>query len=412
MSTVGMGLNVLQQVPFLVACSGADQSDSDEVRLKKTLAVAVAFGSLFCLILWSALFLVLGQRLIATVGGVYMAVLLGLLIVFILTRGRNYHWFITSQLALVLLIPAFVTVMLGGFVTMGGVLWGMLAPVGVLLFYGPCRQAVYWFGAYTAVVVAGLLLQWYFHTTNTISPVITSLLFGLSALSVAAFVFGALYYFVRQRNLFQEKSEALLLNILPAEIAAILKSENRVIADHYEGASILFADAVNFTPLATQMTPIELVGLLDAIFSHFDGLVDKYGLEKIKTIGDCYMVAAGVPRPRPDHAQSLAQVALEMQDYARQQTFAGGRQVAFRIGINSGPVVAGVIGRKKFIYDLWGDTVNTASRMESHSQSGQIQITRATYELIKDSFLCESRGTIPVKGKGDMEVWHIIGRKV
>jgi guanylate cyclase len=157
------------------------------------------------------------------------------------------------------------------------------------------------------------------------------------------------------------------------------------------------------------MEPTELVELLNEVFSYFDLLIDKHGLEKIKTIGDCYMAASGVPRPRADHAQVLTRVALEMRDYVSQHEFQG-RKLSFRIGINSGPVVAGVIGRKKFIYDLWGDVVNTASRMESHGQGGRIQITRDTYELVKHDFVCEPRGTVNVKGKGDMEVWFVNGQ--
>lgn len=154
-----------------------------------------------------------------------------------------------------------------------------------------------------------------------------------------------------------------------------------------------------------------MVDLLNEIFSHFDTLVEKYNLEKFKTIGDCYMVAAGVPRPRTDHAQVLSRLALDMHAYIQSQTFNASRPVSFRIGINSGPVLAGVIGRKKFAYDLWGDVVNTASRMESQGTSGMIQITRNTYELIKNEFVCVPRGTIVVKGKGEMEVWYIVGEK-
>ncbi len=187
----------------------------------------------------------------------------------------------------------------------------------------------------------------------------------------------------------------------------MLKNENRIIADHIEQASILFADVVNFTPLSATLSPIELVSLLNEVFSQFDTLVEKYKLEKIKTIGDCYMVAAGVPRPRPDHAQALARLALDMQAYVNQNEIQGHR-LQFRIGINSGPVVAGVIGRRKFIYDLWGDAVNTASRMESQGAGGLIQITRSTYELIQHEFVCEPRGRISVKGKGEMEVWQIV----
>ena len=209
----------------------------------------------------------------------------------------------------------------------------------------------------------------------------------------------------------QEKSENLLLNILPKDIAELLKKEPHTIAEEYNEASILFADVVNFTPMSSQMKAIELVELLNKVFSQFDDLVEKYDLEKIKTIGDCYMVASGVPNAREDHAKAITQLGLEMQEIVKQSDYFG-RKLNFRIGINSGPVVAGVIGRKKFIYDLWGDAVNTASRMESNGAGGLVQITQDTYELIKNDFNCESRGTINVKGKGDLAVWFVHGKKI
>jgi class 3 adenylate cyclase/CHASE3 domain sensor protein len=208
----------------------------------------------------------------------------------------------------------------------------------------------------------------------------------------------------------QEKSENLLLNILPKDIAELLKKKPDSIAEQYGEASILFADVVNFTPMSSQMKPIELVELLNQVFSQFDDLVEKYDLEKIKTIGDCYMVASGVPRSRQDHAQAITCLALDMQEIVRKSDYFG-RKLIFRIGINSGPVVAGVIGRKKFIYDLWGDAVNTASRMESNGTGGLVQITKETYDLIHDDFVCEPRGVIHVKGKGELPVWFVHGRK-
>lgn len=186
--------------------------------------------------------------------------------------------------------------------------------------------------------------------------------FVLNLGTVIAVVFGLLHYFVRRRDFFEESSEMLLLNNLPKEISEALKTEPRAIAAHYDEASILFADIVGFTPMAANMLPLTLVDLLNDVFECFDDLVDKYELEKIKTIGDCYMVAAGVPRQRVDHAEALVNFALDMRAEVGNRTF-GGRRLAFRIGINSGPVVAGVIGRRKFIYDLWGETVNMASRM-------------------------------------------------
>jgi class 3 adenylate cyclase/CHASE3 domain sensor protein len=220
----------------------------------------------------------------------------------------------------------------------------------------------------------------------------------------------SLQYTLDSLRLEQEKSENLLLNILPKDIVELLKKKPDSIAEQYSEASILFADVVNFTPMSSQMTPIELVELLNQVFSQFDGLVEKYDLEKIKTIGDCYMVASGVPRPRQDHAKVITCLALDMQEIVRKSDYFG-RKLTFRIGINSGPVVAGVIGRKKFIYDLWGDAVNTASRMESNGTGGLVQITKETYNLINEDFVCESRGVINVKGKGELPVWFVRGRK-
>jgi guanylate cyclase len=159
------------------------------------------------------------------------------------------------------------------------------------------------------------------------------------------------------------------------------------------------------------LTPEELVAILNEVFSDFDALADKYGVEKIKTVGDSYMAAAGVPLPRADHAQALAEMALDIQAYSLSSRWPVDQPLRFRVGINSGPVVAGVIGRRKFIYDLWGDVVNTASRMESHGVPGTIQVTEATYLLLRDQYVCLPRGVVDVKGKGPTPTWHLTGRR-
>jgi adenylate cyclase len=176
--------------------------------------------------------------------------------------------------------------------------------------------------------------------------------------------------------------------------------------------SILFADVVDFTPLSSRLDAREVVGLLDRLFTSFDELVDRYEVEKIKTIGDCYMVAAGVPRKRPDHAHALARLAIEMRECAKRcLPDIYGHDLRLRIGISSGPVVAGVIGRRRFLYDLWGDTVNMASRMESHGTPDEIQITRSTWELLDDHFVTEPIGLVDVKGKGEIETWRLVGSR-
>lgn len=207
----------------------------------------------------------------------------------------------------------------------------------------------------------------------------------------------------------QQRSEGLLLNILPASIAERLKGETGTIADQFTAATVLFADVVDFTARSKDLPAAEVVGLLDKLFSHFDTLTERHGLEKIKTIGDAYMVAAGVPIRRPDHARAIALLALEMVEAAAPGGSCEDLGLQLRIGINSGPVVAGVIGQRKFLYDLWGDSVNVASRMESGGTPGRIQVARQTFELLKNEFELEPRGTITVKGVGELETWYLLG---
>ncbi|MEG4588621.1 adenylate/guanylate cyclase domain-containing protein [Microcoleus sp. MOSTC5] len=209
----------------------------------------------------------------------------------------------------------------------------------------------------------------------------------------------------------QKKTESLLLNILPEPIADRLKYQPGLIADKFEKATILFADLVNFTQISTTMSATKLVYLLNEIFSAFDQLSEKHGLEKIKTIGDAYMVAGGIPIERPDHAEAIAEMGLDMLAAIKELNVKLDAQFDLRIGINSGPVVAGVIGTKKFIYDLWGNAVNTASRMESHGITGRIQVSHYTYELLQDKYEFEDRGEIEIKGKGEMRTYLLTGRK-
>ncbi len=209
----------------------------------------------------------------------------------------------------------------------------------------------------------------------------------------------------------QEKSEKLLLNILPQAIAERLKKNETTIAEYFPEVTVLFADIVGFTHLATIMPPIDLVELLNKIFSRFDLLCEQHGLEKIKTIGDAYMVVGGLPDPRADHAEAIAQMALDMQTEIARFNANNKKYFSIRVGIHSGPVVAGVIGIKKFIYDLWGDTVNIASRMESHGLSWRIQVSETTYKLLEHKYLFQERGIIDVKGKGGMRTYLLIGKK-
>jgi adenylate cyclase len=209
----------------------------------------------------------------------------------------------------------------------------------------------------------------------------------------------------------REKSERLLLNILPQSVAHRLKQGETTIADTFPDVTVLFADLVDFTKLASRMPAASLVRMLNEVFSQFDWLAELHRLEKIKTIGDAYMVVGGLPTPRSDHAAAVAEMALDMQNVVARMGSVEGFKLELRLGMSSGPVVAGIIGSKKFIYDLWGDTVNTASRMESHGDLGRIQVSETTYEQLKDGYEFERRGRIKIKGKGEMPTWFLQGRK-
>jgi guanylate cyclase len=384
---------------------GVDPADSTETMLQKRLVVVLCVGTLPFTIGWSAIYFAAGVPMAGAIPAFYSVFTPINTAIFALTRNLAAYRF--SQLLIILILPFLVMLALGGFRQSSVViLWAALSPLGSLLLE-ELRKTLLWIVGFIVLLVASALIEPHLSPPSLPDGFVTWF-FVLNIGAVIGISFAPLYYFVGQRNHFQERSEMLLLNILPREISETLKAGPRTIAEHYDDASILFADVVEFTPMAAGMTPLNLVELLNDVFQCFDALVDKYGLEKIKTIGDCYMVASGVPRRRADHAHVLVQLALDMQAAVAARAF-GGRSLSFRIGINSGPVVAGVIGRKKFIYDLWGESVNMASRMESHGQRGTIQITARTWTLVKDRFDCQPRGTIDVKGAGPTETYYVLG---
>jgi adenylate cyclase len=394
----------------LVSAVGADAADPAQLRLRKALLVSVALLVLPAGLLWGALYWIAGEPGAALLPWAYVAGSVVSLVAFQVTR--SFALFRGAELLLILVVPFVLAVALGGFTPSSGVvLWSVLAPLGAIAFDGP-RRAWPWFAAYLILVaisepLAGLVRP----AGGSLSGafVVAFQALNIGAVSIVAFIL--LVAFARQREDAQEKADGLLLNILPPEIAELLKADSRQIAEQFDEASVLFADVVDFTPLSARMSAHDVVGLLDRLFTDFDELTDRYRLEKIKTIGDAYMVASGVPRRRADHATVLATMALEMLELATRHQRDDGAAIELRIGLNSGPVVAGVIGRRKFIYDLWGDVVNTASRMESHGTAGQIQIAEGAYELLKDDFVCDLRGYVEVKGKGAIETWYLRGPK-
>src|SRR3990172_6251684 len=407
------GRSLLVRLEKLVAEPG----DDPELKLRKALLVPVSFLFILAAVLWGVMYWLFDEPLAGAIPFSYGVFSLLTFAGFLATR--RYDLYLTAQLVLILLLPFLLMVALGGFVNSSAVvLWSVLCPMAALVFDRP-ERAPRWMLLYGGLLILGGVLQPYVRLTNNLPPtMIVPLFFVLNLATVSGIAFFLLYYFVREKDrtyrlLYQEqeRSEKLLLNVLPKEIAPRLKQSGQTIAEHFDSASVLFADIVGSTTLFAEMEPREIVDWLNEVFSTFDVLLDKYGLEKIRTIGDSYMVAAGVPSPRPDHARALALMALEMCEQLQQMPARNGRRIAFRMGMNSGPMVGGVIGKTKFHYDLWGDTVNTASRMESHGEAGKIQVTQQTYDLLRGEFDFEPRGLIPIKGKGELQTWFLLGRR-
>jgi adenylate cyclase len=395
---------------------GALPADPSDVRTRKAAAVLGASLIVVLACVWTGTYFALGLPLAASIPLAYQLISVATLLY--LFRTKRFAFFRTSQLVMILLLPFLLQWALGGFVSSSAVmLWAFIGPVGALLYLGP-QRAVPWFATYALLAVtSGIIDPSLADRAAAIPAQLRLAFFVLNVGGVSFTAFVLLRYFVGERERAaaalateQEKSERLLLNVLPKAVAARLKDGEGVIADRFDDVTVLFADIVDFTPLSDRMAPDDVVALLDHIFSRFDALVDGFGLEKIKTIGDAYMAAGGLPVPRSDHAETVADLALCMRDEVARVDVGGRKGLAVRIGIDTGPVVAGVIGTRKFIYDLWGDTVNTASRMESHGVPGAVQVTDRTYALLRDRFRFEPRGEIQIKGKGRMATYILVER--
>jgi guanylate cyclase len=421
MATVDVPAGGSARLPRLIrrlAALGARPEDTEEGRLRKgTLILASSLITVLS-VTWVATYFALGRPVSAAIPFAYqVATVAGL---FWLVRTKRFAGFRLSQLLMMLMLPCLLQVTLGGFVPSSGVvLWAAFAPIGALMLLG-VRESRPWFAAYAVLlVVLGLVDQQIPSGKPPIPVSVVVTFFVMNLAGVSLTIYAIVSYFVRERDevhaaleLEQERSERLLLNVLPQAIADRLKDGPDTIAEHHDEVTVLFADLVGFTAHTERTEPHQLVAFLDQLFTTFDRLADEQGLEKIKTIGDAYMVAGGLPEPRPDHAVAVAEMALAMREHlsAVRAPWNGSESLTLRIGIDSGPVVAGVIGRRKFIYDLWGDTVNTASRMESHGEPGEIQVTARTYALLRDRFALQPRGRIDVKGKGEMEAYLLLGR--
>jgi len=395
---------------------GENPADPSELRSQKRVLVLVSVLVAVLAIFWGVVYWVLGEHLAAAIPWLYTGSVVVSLVFFAAT-GR-YAAFRFIQLLLILLLPFLLQLALGGFVGASAVIiWSLLAPLGALAMAGR-GQAVVWFVAYAGLVLVAPLVESYLEVEASLPASAVAGFFIANIVAATGVSFFALHYFVGQKDhafdmleMERAKSERLLLNILPREIADELKEHDRTAATRHEAVSVLFADMVDFTPMTEGMSPDALVEVLNDVFSYFDSLSEGFDLEKIRTVGDAYIVASGVPTPRKDHAQSIARMALAMFDYVPSPGLPAHEPLRFRIGISSGPAVSGVIGKTKFQYDIWGDTVNTASRMEALGEPGRIHVSPAAHSLLVDDFDWEPRGVIEVKGKGPMETWFLVAAK-
>jgi class 3 adenylate cyclase len=392
---------------------GGDARDNDELRLRKTLLSAFVIVFWPLPLLWSLLYLAYGEVAAAAIPLGYDLIALTSLAVFAVTRW--FPLFRLVNLSCFVLLPFLLQVALGGFAASSAVvMWSVVAPFAALILSG-IRGAAAWLAVFGLELALAALLDPGLSGSNALPAPLVTAFFALNVGALASVAVALMATFVSQKDLAmrllaheQERSERLLLNVLPREIALRLKAGENPIADAYDAATILFADIVGFTPLTQRLAPKEMVDLLNQIFSEVDLAAERHGVEKIRTIGDNWMGVAGVPRPRPEHAAAVARLALDICAVLDGLRARGEHRIDFRIGIESGPCVGGVIGLQKFVFDIWGDPVNTASRMELHGVAGRIHVGEAAHELLKDDFEFEPRGVIEVKGKGAMRTWFLL----
>jgi adenylate cyclase len=377
--------------------------DRTEVRLVRRLQLAMAIGSI-PLIVGLAALMASGGHLGAMVWCFGYCAATALLVLAFVATG----WFGVLRVPHVLVVgalPVGMAIWMGGFVASGGAfIWTLLVPI-VAMMFGLRPRALYFLG--TALALAAIATFGSPHGQQ-LTERERELHFAFNMICFTGFLYASLRYFVSRIDEEKARAEALLLRTLPASIVRRLK-RGQQIADHLEAVTVVFADIVGFTPLAARLTPSELVELLDDIFRRFDELAARHGVEKIKTIGDAYMAVAGAPERCADHAERAARLALAMRDLVREMAAERKIELAVRVGLHTGEAVGGVIGTARFAYDLWGDTVNTASRMESHGQPNEIQLTGATRDALPAPFATRERGPIDVKGRGTLVTYWLDG---
>lgn len=398
------------QSPFM-------RSDNEELGLQRRLLILSTLMMTAASVFWAALYGYFGEIGAAAIPGTYVVLSLASLLT--LKHRHGFTLLRSSQLAFSLLLPFFLMWELGGFVNSSAVVvWSFTSPIGALMFAGR-RQAALWFIAFILLIVIGSTIEYPAVTVDNLLPVgvvVALFVMNLSGVSIVAFVM--MSYFVKQKNtaldllaLERQRSERLIENMLPASISERLKNEQRPIADQLDDVTIVFADIVGFTGYAMVHDPDEIVQLLDRIFSDFDRVSAEQGLEKIKTIGDAYMVCSGLQGTADTNARGAALFALAAMADLKRIVAEKQLDLDLRIGIHTGTVVAGVIGEQKYSYDIWGDAVNIAARLQQTAMPGRILISGDTVNLISNHFETEAQGTTTLKGHTPVDTFVLTGLK-
>jgi len=408
------------------------EGDTEQDRLRRTLLIfasaLMGFGSM----LWLVIYWAMGIKFSATVPLIYLALTAASVGYYL--HSRNFDVFRLVQISLFLFVPFVMQWSIGSYVSSSGVmLWALLAPVGAILIYD-ARQSIPWFVAYIVLAAVSGFFDYYLATglPKNVSMQTIAVFFTLNFVAISSILYVLVTYSMRQREKLQAaldhehvllmqaqaQSERLLLNVLPAPIAARLKAGDDTIADGFSNVTVMFADIKDFTQLSGDQSPIVIVDSLNRVFSHFDGLAEQYGLEKIKTIGDAYMVAGGLIGHADDrsahshvHTHAMLSMALDMLAYMETLPPVGNTRLRLHIGLCTGPVVAGVIGLKKFIYDLWGDTVNLASRVTDKASAGRVLVDSNTHQCMHAWYAFSGPITLDVRGKGAVTAYELSGRR-
>jgi class 3 adenylate cyclase len=397
---------------------------TQEDKLRRDLLIfACAFMNL-AVVLWLAIYWVMGLHFPANIPLTYQ--LVSVISLFYYYKTRRFEVFRFVQFSLFLFMPFIMQWSIGSSVASSGVmLWALLAPIGALVVSG-WRESVPWFFAYIVMTAVSGFFDYYLGTGGDSGVPMKTIgfFFALNFAAMSSIIYFLVRHFVvemdkiksqldQQHQLLaeeQKKSERVLLNVLPSSIAQRLKDNQGLIADGHADVTVMFADLSNFTRLSEEFSPEQMVDLLNTIFSWFDAMTEKYKLEKIKTIGDAYMVVGGFDRERHDYVSDIADMALEMREFVALHPDLVKHNLGLHIGIATGPVVAGVIGTKRFVYDLWGNTVNIASRLTDEASKGEIAVDKNTYLRLRQQYGFEPPATITVKGKGEMTMYYLTSR--